>query len=186
MNRSLMPAGAAWPAHYLRVNLTAQVLDVVEQGQCVMSYPVSTALKGAGERNGSGCTPRGWHVIRARIGDRCHPGTVFVGRRPTGELYGEALARQCPDRDWILARILWLGGLEAGFNRYGAVDTARRYIYIHGSPDHAVSGVPASHGCIRMRVSDVMELFERVAAGTRVWISDQECPQNTLNTPGKS
>ncbi|MEY4194360.1 MAG: hypothetical protein RLZZ226_728 [Pseudomonadota bacterium] len=152
----------------LRVSLSRQCMDVMAGDSLLQQYPVSTARNGAGERNGSGCTPRGWLVIRAKIGAGCCRGTVFVGRRPTGEYYDEDLAARHPDRDWILSRILWLSGLEAGFNRYGTVDTARRYIYIHGSPDSGVTGTPASHGCIRMRQDDVMALFEQVAAGTRV------------------
>lgn len=152
----------------LRVSLSRQCMDVMAGDSLLQQYPVSTARNGAGERNGSGCTPRGWLVIRAKIGAGCCRGTVFVGRRPTGEYYDADLAARHPDRDWILSRILWLGGLEAGLNRYGAVDTARRYIYIHGSPDSGVTGTPASHGCIRMRQDDVMALFEQVAAGTRV------------------
>ncbi|MBM3203057.1 L,D-transpeptidase [Candidatus Woesearchaeota archaeon] len=158
------------PARYLRVSLGDQRLVVVEQDVVISQYPVSTALKGAGERHGSGCTPRGWLVIRAKIGQGCPRGTVFVGRRPTGEYYDEALEARFPDRDWILTRILWLGGLEAGFNRYGEVDTARRYIYIHGSPDQGVTGTPASHGCIRMRQDDVMSLFDQILPGTHVQV----------------
>jgi lipoprotein-anchoring transpeptidase ErfK/SrfK len=158
------------PTRYLLVILAEQTLELIEQGSVVHRYPVSTARNGAGECNGSGCTPRGWLVIRARIGAGCPQGTVFVGRRPTGEIWNHHLENSFPQRDWILSRILWLGGLEPGFNRYGEVDTARRYIYIHGSPDHGVIGIPASHGCIRMREPDVIDLFERVTVGTRIWV----------------
>ena len=120
---------------------------------------------------GSFCTPLGRHVVRAKIGAGQPENAVFVGRRPTGEIYGPELATQYPDRDWILTRILWLSGCEVGFNRLGPVDTMRRHIYIHGSPDAAVMGKPGSHGCIRMRNADVMDLFERVPAGTSVNIS---------------
>lgn len=158
----------------LRISLAQQCLELLEDGLPVRAYPVSTAANGAGERDGSGCTPRGWHEIRAKIGAGCAPGTVFVGRRPTGEIYDAALAREHPGRDWILTRILWLRGLEPGRNRHGAVDTMRRYIYLHGCPDSEPMGVPRSHGCVRMRNTDIVELFERVAPGTRVWI--QEAP----------
>ena len=136
----------------------------------VKIYPVSTAKNGAGERNGSFCTPRGRHIIRARIGAGCPENTVFVGRRPTGELYTPELGEKFPGRDWILTRILWLSGCEPGFNRLGEVDTMRRYIYIHGSPDCVELGVPGSIGCIRMRNSDVVELFDLVEPGTPVEI----------------
>jgi lipoprotein-anchoring transpeptidase ErfK/SrfK len=141
--------------------------DVLER-----QYPVSTAQKGSGECSGSGCTPRGRHRIRLRIGAGCAENTVFVGRRPTGEIYGDELARAFPKRDWILTRILWLSGLESGRNRGGAVDTLRRYIYIHACPESEPMGVPRSHGCIRMRSRDLLELFERVESGTLVDITD--------------
>ncbi len=133
-------------------------------------YPVSTAKNGPGERNGSFCTPRGRHIIRAKIGAGCPDNTVFVGRRPTGELYTAELGKEHPGRDWMLTRILWLSGCEPGFNRLGEVDTMRRYIYIHGSPDSVELGTPGSIGCIRMRNSDVVELFELVEPGTPVEI----------------
>lgn len=165
------------PPFHLRISLAEQVLRMVDRGAVVAEYPVSTAKNGAGEINGSGCTPRGWHRIRACIGAGMPAGTVFVGRRPTGEIYTRELAAANPERDWILSRILWLSGLEPGFNRFGAVDTARRYIYIHGSPDEAVAGVPASHGCIRMRNADILQLFQRVTGGTRILIhEDLTCP----------
>ena len=94
----------------------------------------------------------------------------MVGRRHTGEIYTPELARQFPERDWILSRILWLCGLEPGKNRGGSVDTMRRYIYIHGTPDSEPMGVPKSHGCIRMRNQDVIRLFDMVTPGTPVLI----------------
>jgi len=162
--------GRPEPPFYLRVSIPRQELDRVEAGLVVRTWPVSTAKNGPGERMGSGCTPRGWHRIRAKIGTGLPLNTVFVARRPTGEIYDAELAARFPDRDWILTRILWLGGLEPGFNRFGPVDTAWRYIYIHGSPDEGVTGEPASHGCIRMKSSDVADLFEQVKAGTPVLI----------------
>jgi lipoprotein-anchoring transpeptidase ErfK/SrfK len=133
-------------------------------------FPVSTALAGTGQQQGSGCTPLGRHRIRIKIGDGEPLNTVFVGRRPTGEIYSEQLAAQFPQRDWILTRILWLTGLESGMNRGGAQDSLRRYIYIHGTPDSEPMGKPASHGCIRMRNRDLLALFDQVDAGTEVLI----------------
>jgi len=138
--------------------------------QVLRRYPVSTALKGAGELSGSYCTPRGRHIIRAKIGTDCPENTVFIRRRPTGEIYSEALGAQYPLRDWILTRILWLSGCEAGFNRLGKNDTMRRYIYIHGTPDTEPMGEARSHGCIRMRNADLVELYDLVPAGTPVEI----------------
>ena len=120
---------------------------------------------------GSYCTPLGAHIIRAKIGAGLPENTVFVGRRPTGELYTPELSAQFPKRDWILTRILWLSGCEVGFNRLGDVDTMRRYIYIHGSPDSVHMGQPGSIGCIRMRNADIVELFDLVPAGTPVNIA---------------
>jgi lipoprotein-anchoring transpeptidase ErfK/SrfK len=125
-----------------------------------------------GELNGSYCTPRGQHIIRAKIGAGQPLNSVFVERRPTGEIYGPELAGTFPGRDWILTRILWLSGCEPGYNRLGKVDTMRRAIYIHGSPDSAEIGKPGSHGCVRMRNQDVVELFDLVPAGTPVVISE--------------
>ena len=155
----------------VRVHISTQRLELVgADGVVIRTFPVSTSSRGTGERAGSYCTPRGHHLIRAKIGAGVPENTVFVKRRPTGELYSPALANQFPGRDWILTRILWLSGCEAGFNRLGDVDTMRRYIYIHGSPEEAIMGKPGSIGCVRMRNQDVMELFELVEAGTPVEI----------------
>ena len=139
-------------------------------GALTRTYTVSTSRYGAGERNGSFCTPRGAHVIRARIGAGQPENAVFVRRRPTGEIWTPELHAKYPGRDWMLTRLLWLSGREPGFNRLGDVDTMRRYIYIHGSPDTAEMGKPGSIGCIRMRNRDIVELFERVAPYTPVEI----------------
>jgi L,D-transpeptidase YbiS len=134
------------------------------------TYSVSTAKNGPGEKNGSFCTPRGKHIVRARIGAGQPLGTVFVRRRPTGEVWTPELHARYPGRDWMLTRILWLSGCERGFNRLGDVDTMRRYIYIHGAPDSAEMGKPGSIGCVRMRNRDIVELFDRVAPYTPVEI----------------
>lgn len=154
----------------IRIDVRRQRLYLEEGERLLAEYPVSTGAAGVGEASGSGRTPRGLHCIRAKIGAGQPLDTVFVGRRPTGERYSEALGRAHPERDWILTRILWLSGLERGRNRLGAVDTMRRYIYIHGCPDQLPMGEPLSHGCVRMRNADVAELFDRVAVGTRVLI----------------
>ena len=137
----------------------------------ILTYSIATATNGAGEQSGSNCTPRGRHLVRAKVGAGCPLNTVFVGRRPTGEIYIPELKEKFPHRDWILTRILWLSGCEVGFNRLGSVDTMRRYIYIHSTPDSVPMGVPASHGCILMRGPDMIDLFERVPVGTVVNIT---------------
>jgi lipoprotein-anchoring transpeptidase ErfK/SrfK len=157
---------------HIEIDLARQHLRLYEGTQLLREYPVSTAANGPGEKNGSECTPRGRHKIRALIGRGAAPGTVFVSRRSTGEIYSMDLAARYPHRDWILSRILWLSGLEPGRNRLREVDTMRRYIYIHGTPDETRLGVPGSHGCVRMRNKDVIELFELVPPGTEVNITE--------------
>jgi len=154
------------------IAISTQQLTLIEKNQAIKTYPVSTAKNGAGEQRGSECTPTGWHRIRAKIGAGQPLYSVFKGRRPTGEIYSPELGKQYPQRDWILTRILWLGGLEPGKNRYGKVDTTWRYIYIHGCPDELMQGYPDSHGCIRMHNADVLDLFDRVEAGVKVYIHE--------------
>ncbi|WP_028995580.1 L,D-transpeptidase [Azonexus hydrophilus] len=157
----------------LMISVAHQRLQVMDDdGTLLKEYTVSTAKAGVGEQSGSYRTPRGMHVIRAKIGAGQAANTVFVRRRPTGEIWTPELAEQFPGRDWILTRILWLSGCEPGLNRLGCVDTMRRYVYIHGSPDTAQMGVPGSHGCVRMRNADIIELFDRVPCYTAVEIRE--------------
>jgi len=152
------------------ISIPSQTL-VVSDGQVNRVYSISTALAGPGGQKNSGCTPVGRHIVRAKIGKDAALGTVFVGRRPTGEIWTPELAVQHLERDWILTRILWLSGCEPGINRLGDCDSMQRYIYIHGTPDTEPMGEPRSHGCIRMRNRDVVELFDLVPVGTSVVIS---------------
>lgn len=158
------------PEKMIRISIARQHLQVLEGDKVLWDYAISTAANGPGEQRGSNCTPRGRHIIRAKIGAGAAPNTVFVRRRPTGEIYSPELRDYFPNRDWILTRILWLSGLEVGRNRLGNVDTMRRYIYIHGSPDDVPMGVPGSHGCVRMRNAEMIALFDNVRAGTKVFI----------------
>jgi len=158
----------------IKVSIDEQRLQLLESGRIVMDVAVSTAANGPGEIMHSECTPRGLHRIRARIGAGAAVNSVFVGRRVTGEIYTPELKQQHPGRDWMLTRILWLCGMEPGRNRFGDRDSMRRYIYIHGCPEEDPMGTPSSHGCIKMRNAEVMTLFDRVPAGTRVLI--QEAP----------
>lgn len=157
---------------WLQIILQQQQLNLYAKDHLLQTYPVSTAKNGSGEQKGSGCTPRGWHQIRLKIGDRCPLNTVFIGRRPTGEIYTPELGARHPQRDWILTRILWLTGLESGVNRGGQCDTLSRFIYLHGCPDSEPMGIPLSHGCIRMRNTDLLALFDQVAIGCRVQIQE--------------
>ncbi len=156
------------------INIQNQTLDLLDSDdRVVQHYSVSTAKNGVGQRRGSFCTPLGRHVIRAKVGEGQPVNTVFIKRRPTGEIYTSELGARYPERDWILTRILWLSGCEPGFNRLGEVDTMRRYIYIHGSPGSVAMGKPGSIGCIRMHNPDLLELFKRVEAGVEVEIIGQ-------------
>ncbi len=153
----------------IEISLARQTLTLFDDdGRVLRRYPVSTAANGPGEQAGSFCTPRGRHIVRAKIGAGQPLGAVFRARRPTGEVYTPELGEAEPERDWILTRILWLSGREPGFNRLGTCDTMRRYIYIHGTPDERFEQAPRSHGCIRMRNADVAELFDLVPPCTEV------------------
>lgn len=156
--------------HYtLEIDISNQSMKVLDAaGSEISTYAVSTASNGPGQIMDSGCTPLGKHVVRAKIGEGQPVNSVFRGRRPSGEIYQQGMRDQYPGRDWILTRILWLSGVEPGFNRLGNVDTMRRYIYIHGTPDEIELGRPGSHGCVRMRNRDLLELFEMIPVGTPV------------------
>ena len=157
----------------IEISIQHQTLTLLDDfGGVKAKYPVSTAANGVGCEKNSGCTPLGNHIIRAKIGAGALPNSVFVGRRATGEICTPELMAEFPNRDWILTRILWLSGTELGFNRLGNVDTMQRYIYIHGTPDTTDMSKIGSHGCVRMRNSDIVELFELVEAGTPVLISE--------------
>ena len=159
-----MTAGIA-----LAIDIGDQTLKVTDENGCVCRVcPVSTAARGAGQQMDSQCTPTGKHIIRAKIGAGQPLNTVFRGRRPSGEIYRTGMREAEPDRDWILTRILWLSGCEPGFNRLSNVDSMRRYIYLHGTPDEVEMGIPGSHGCIRVRNHDLLELFDMVSVGTIV------------------
>ncbi|MDP3211349.1 L,D-transpeptidase [Methylotenera sp.] len=158
---------------HINISILQQKLTLLDElGNVKAQYAISSAANGVGCEKNSGCTPLGAHIIRAKIGDQQPLNTVFVGRRPTGEICTPALMAEFPERDWILTRILWLSGNELGKNRLGNVDTMQRYIYIHGTPDSVAVGSPDSHGCIRMRNADIVELFNMAPVGTSVMIAE--------------
>jgi len=151
------------------IRIPEQELALLDDNERLLHrYDVSTGANGVGEENGSFCTPRGKHYVRAKIGAGQPENSVFVKRRPTGEIYSPELGASYLQRDWILTRILWLCGKGPGYNRLGSCDTMRRYVYIHGTPDSTVLGKPGSHGCVRMRNAELLQLFDLVAAGTEV------------------
>jgi hypothetical protein len=158
---------------HIEISIAQQTLTLLDDvGAVIEKFGISSAANGVGCQKDSGCTPLGRHIIRAKIGENAAPNTVFVGRRATGEIFTPELQAAFPQRDWILTRILWLSGTELGKNRLGHVDTMQRYIYIHGTPDSTVIGSIGSHGCIRMRNADIAVLFDLVAVGTVVNISN--------------
>lgn len=157
---------------WLEIDVARQSLTLWQGRTALETHAVSTASAGTGQREGSGQTPLGWHYVRAVIGDDQPLGSVFRGRRPTGEVHSPALAAAHPGRDWILSRIFWLCGLERGINRGGVVDSQRRYIYLHGTPESEPMGRPASHGCIRARDATLLRLVDFAGPGTPVWLHD--------------
>ncbi len=157
---------------WIKIHIPTQMLFLLTKETIIKSYPISSGKKGVGEQIGSEKTPRGWHEIHAKIGKDAPCNTVFVAKKPTGEIFTGALSAQFPERDWILTRILSLNGLEPGKNQGGDVDTLSRYIYIHGCPDNTPLDTPSSHGCIRMRNADIITLFDLVDIHTRVLIED--------------
>lgn len=165
---------------YLHVSIAEQRMYAFANQQLWRCYTISTALNGPGERNGSGCTPRGMHYIRAKIGTGLPQGVVLRGRRWTGEIYSPQLQQAHPERDWILSRILWLSGTELQRNRLGDCDTFRRYIYIHGTADEERLGQPYSHGCIRMHNKDIIELYNHVINACPVEICEHTAEADIL------
>ncbi len=153
---------------HIEIDIGRQQLKLWSEGRVLRECLVSTGANGIGEINGSGCTPRGRHVIRAKFGDGAAAGTLFTRRRPTGEIWSPELHAKFPGRDWILTRILWLSGTEHGRNRLGCVDTFRRYIYLHGTPPTTRLGMPGSKGCIRVANTDIVELYDCLPVGTEV------------------
>lgn len=153
------------------ISIAKQQLLVLDDGHEVFKCPASTAANGPGNRINSFCTPLGKHIIRAKIGKDLPAGAVLKGRRWTGELCTKESYLQEPDKDWILTRILWLSGCEPGYNRFGDVDTMKRYVYIHGTPDQVDLTKPRSHGCVRVANADIIKLFDLLPPGTPVTIT---------------
>lgn len=156
----------------IKIHVKQQKMYCYQNDVLLNTYIISTAKNGLGETFNSECTPRGWHVIHSIIGLENEMNSVFVDRKWTGEIYNEKLARENPDRDWILSRVIQLDGLQVGFNKGGNVDTLEREIYIHGTADYCNLGLPNSHGCIRMRNLDIIKLANWVKLGSRVYISE--------------
>ncbi len=162
------------------VDISRQELAHYRDGKLVKVYPVSTSEKGVGNREGSLQTPTGLHVVREKIGQQAPLLAIFKSRQPTGELASIETAPRHLDKDLVTTRILWLSGLEPGVNQGGDVDSYQRYIYIHGTPEEGLIGQPASHGCVRMKNRDIVELFSQIPEGALVWIVEHS------RIPGKT
>jgi len=150
----------------LIVSIADQTLSLFEEGEFVKTFPCSTSRFGVGQTEGSNCTPLGLHRIVEKIGAGEPVGTVFKARQVIGHTSQPEFADSK-----ITTRILWLEGLEPGFNRGGNVDSQARYIYIHGTADQKSIGQPASHGCIHLADPDLISLFDLLPGGTLVWIA---------------
>jgi lipoprotein-anchoring transpeptidase ErfK/SrfK len=149
--------------HHIVVSAREQKLVLLEKGKLIATYPVSTSKYGLGDARGSYCTPLGKLEIADKIGDGAAPGVVFKDRRRTGEIVGV----NAPGRDPIITRIIWLRGREAQ-----NANAFARDIYIHGTPEERTIGLPASYGCIRMRSTDIINLYNVVGPGAEVTIVD--------------
>jgi lipoprotein-anchoring transpeptidase ErfK/SrfK len=149
--------------HHIVISTREQKLALLDRGNLMAIYPVSTSKFGLGDWRGSSFTPLGELEVSKKIGDNAPPGTVFKDRLRTGEI----VLPNSPGRDPIVTRILWLRGREP--QNANAFD---RYIYIHGTPEEWKVGSPASYGCIRMRSNDIIQLYDTVGVGAAVTIVD--------------
>lgn len=155
------------------IDAKTQKLLLIENGQESGRWIISTAEAGLGSRKGSNQTPLGVHRLAQKIGEGAPIGTVFKARQSTGRIANILTAPGARSgEDNVTTRIMWLDGLQPGRNKGGAVDSYQRFIYIHGTDEEGRLGAPASHGCIRMRNQDVVDLFDRVREDTLVVITD--------------
>ena len=156
----------------IEVSISKQKLYLKENNEVVKTYTISSSSYGEGSEEGTNHTPLGLHEIKKKIGHEKPIGARFIGRVFTGDIYPiYSKEKILVTDDVIQTRIMWLSGLEEGENLGGNVDTFKRYIYIHGTPEEWRLGQKASHGCIRMSNSDVIELFNIVEEGTEVYIN---------------
>jgi hypothetical protein len=159
--------GIAPTQYVLMVKIAGQTVSLFEQNKFTKKFPCSTSRFGIGQIEGSNQTPLGLHRIAEKIGAGVEAGTAFKGRKVVGHVSQPEFADAK-----ITTRILWLDGLEPGFNRGGNVDSHARYIYIHGTADQSSIGKPASCGCIHLSDADIIPLFDLLPSETLVWISE--------------
>ena len=156
----------------LIVEVTQQKLYVVKEEKVIRTYPISTSKYGIGNEDGSNKTPVGTHRIYEKVGEGVKIGTIFKARISTGRIANISHDSTDVEQDFIITRIMCLEGLEPGVNKGKGIDSCDRRIYIHGTPEEGLIGTPASHGCIRMKNDDVVELFDLVKIGTLVEIKE--------------
>ncbi len=154
----------------LIVEPVVQKMFLVKNFKIQKTYLISTGKKGLGCEQGSYKTPIGVHKIADKIGDGAPLGTIFVARKNTNKIAKIYTEPKDVKEDYVTTRILRLKGLEKGKNSGKGVDSYSRYIYIHGTPEEGLLGTPASHGCIRMKNKEVIDLFNKVSKGTLVYI----------------
>lgn len=155
---------------FVRVDISDQSLELIVDGRVEKTWPVSTSKYGIGNRAGSNKTPLGRHIISRKFGDDAPFGMIFKARKSTGQIAPIHADSVDVPEDFITTRILRLKGLEPGVNQGRGIDSYDRFIYIHGTPEEGLIGRPASHGCIRMKNEDVIELFDMASEGTFVQI----------------
>ena len=157
----------------IKVKIEKQLLQYFDRHNALVAeYPVSTSMYGVGSQNGSFKTPLGHHQICEKIGEKMSADEVFIGRQAQGRLSDLSSSGAKLPEDIITARILRLVGLEEGLNKGDGIDSFERYIYIHGTADEENIASPVSHGCVRMRNKDIIELFDKVDINTDVWIEE--------------
>ena len=167
---------ARYPEHktgvIILVDISRQQILLFENGKETDRYSISTSSYGIGSKSGSNKTPLGAHFVRKKIGAEAAPGTIFKARKNTGKIAQTEYKPRATGDDFVTSRILWLSGLERGINKAGNVDSFKRYIYIHGTHEEGLIGQPASHGCVRMKNEDVIELFDHTPESSLVLISE--------------
>lgn len=155
---------------YLFVSVKRQKIFYIKNGNVEKIFLISTAKKGLGQEIHSEKTPEGLHQIKQKIGSNLPKDAILREREYSGEIATIYTDETDVEDDFVTSRIMWLEGLESGINRGGNVDSYNRYIYIHGTPEEGLIGKPASHGCVRMKNSEVIELFDLVQVNTPVLI----------------
>ena len=154
----------------LLVSVKDQKMYHIKQGEVLSEYVISSSVYGEGSKDGSNKTPLGLHKVKSKFGDKTPINGKMIGRVFYGKITTIYTGNSKSKTDDVLSRILWLDGMEEGLNKGDGIDSYSRYIYIHGTSEEGQLGKPASHGCIRMKNKEVIELYEKIKIGTLVLI----------------